>query len=282
MIDKLIIGTANFGQKYGIANNKSLEISKIRSIINQMRESDIRMIDTAIAYGDAEEKLGAVDLKDFKIITKIPLVRLKEKQIKEKLLHEMVSDSLKRMQIDHLEGVLLHAPNQIFTNEWIYDQLQKLKESNLVKKIGVSVNFPSEIESLVKNFDFDIAQIPYNILDGRWKSALHDLNSRNIEVHARSIFLQGLLLMKKELRPPKFNRWSNILNLWDSQVKSSQHHPVDICIGHVMNNPLISKLVVGVDSSMHLEKIISASQKKISIEKDLSIEDSSLLSPMNW
>lgn len=213
-VQKLIIGTVQFGLPYGISNNQGqvsrIEGSRILSLAHQV---GINMLDTAIVYGDSETVLGQLSVNDWKIITKLPEIPswIKTDDIPS-WLNSQVTGSLSRLRVSALHGLLLHRPAQLASpaGQTLYRALIAQRESGRVKKIGVSIYGPDELEQMPPSMLFDIVQAPVNILDTRmirsgWASRLA---ADGCELHARSIFLQGLLLMPAHARPAFFTRWT--------------------------------------------------------------------------
>jgi aryl-alcohol dehydrogenase-like predicted oxidoreductase len=133
----------------------------------------------------------------------------------------------------------------------------KLKKHNLTELIGCSVYEVEELERIQKSFDFDLYQIPYNSLDRRFSESgwIDRLTSRGIQVHARSVFLQGLLLMKREDKPDWLNGYSRGLDEWFDYVSISGQSALNLCLDFVFQNPNLTGVVVGVDTACQLEEI---------------------------
>ena len=167
----------------------------------------------------------------------------------------------------------------------ILDQLQKLKKRGKTKKVGVSVYNHKQLQSILDNFDIDMVQLPLNILDRRIidSGMLALVYEKGIEVHARSVFLQGLLLMSDKERPRKFNRWSGLWKVWHEWLNDNQISALEAAIRHAVSFPEISKVLVGVDTVNQLKEIFIASSGVLpKIPAELYTDDSDLLNPSNW
>ena len=163
--------------------------------------------------------------------------------------------------------------------------MQDLQNSGVVDKIGYSIYDPAELDLLWSDFQPDIIQAPYNILDRRLKTSgwLQQLHDANVEVHVRSVFLQGLLLMKKERRPNKFERWNHLWNRWDQWLDVNKISALEACLGFVISEMAIDRVVVGVDSLAQLDEILSLSTTSIpQVPHDLVTSDLDLINPSNW
>ena len=159
--NRIAIGAAQFGSRYGIANRAGeVSTDMVRSILDYASSQGINTIDTAISYGDSEEKLGACGCNSWRVITKIPEVPSSDPLIIEDWIFSKIEDSLNRLKIGKLSGVLLHKPGQLLRHEGkaIYKTMMKLKKAGYTDKIGISIYQPVELDELIKEFDFDIVQ----------------------------------------------------------------------------------------------------------------------------
>ncbi len=286
MNSKLVIGTAQFGSEYGIANRVGkIKSDDIHSILQLAFERGINTLDTASSYG-SEAVLGSIGVDSWNIITKVSALPDHTFDIKS-LLSKSVSDSMRNLVQSKLYGLLLHQSQDLFRRDGdtYYQELQRLKSEGLITKIGVSVYTPMELKELLKNFDFDIVQIPMNILDLRFEESglLRSLKERNTEIHARSIFLQGLILMDDNTRPKKFQRWQSIWKELSKFSRESKKSLLSICLNRVINSSFVDKCIVGIDSLEHLKEILAAIDGlNFEIPKFCKIPDEDLILPMNW
>jgi len=258
-VQRLMIGSANFGINYGIANqNRRVDIDEVKQIIELTKRMGMLGIDTASAYGESEEVLGKIGTEHLKVVSKIPAFSPNCVDYDQEC-HLTVESSLKKLGISRLHAVLLHSPDQLFSKSGssIYSAMLKLKKHNLTELIGCSVYEVEELERIQKSFDFDLYQIPYNSLDRRFSESgwIDRLTSRGIQVHARSVFLQGLLLMKRENKPDWLNGYSRGLDEWFDYVSISGQSALNLCLDFVFQNPNLTGVVVGVDTVCQLEEI---------------------------
>lgn len=283
---KLALGTAQFGLNYGIASPQpQVAFAESKAIINYASGHGMIVLDTAMGYGDSEARLGEIGVSGWKVVSKLPEVPTRG-DVKN-WITDAVKSSLNRLKIDSLYGLLLHRPDQLSSDKGskIYETLQNLKASGLVEKVGVSIYQPSELEDVFSVGEVDLVQSPLSVLDRRLITSgwLKRLADRGVEVHARSVFLQGLLLMSAEQRPRKFDRWSSLWNSYHGWVRASGRSPLDICLSHVSSIPQVQQVVVGVNGLNHIEQIFQA---QISctpdLPPDLVTSDEELLNPLAW
>jgi aryl-alcohol dehydrogenase-like predicted oxidoreductase len=284
---KLMLGTAQFGMQYGIANNIGQPNQDvIKEILNAALTDGIDMLDTAAEYGDSEERLGMAGVADWKIVSKFSgytndFLNQGEDIRKNFLL------SLQKLKVNNIYGLLLHRPNLLMqkNGDNLYRCLRLLKEEGLVKKIGISIYDPETLDGILSRFDFDLVQAPLNPIDQRlissgWASRL---SSMGIELHVRSIFLQGLLLMDKDQRPAYFDKWSKTWSIWNDWLNDSGASAIQACIGFANNHSEVDRIIVGIESKGQLLEIVSAMQNSIlKLPMNLSSIDVGLINPGNW
>jgi aryl-alcohol dehydrogenase-like predicted oxidoreductase len=284
---KLALGTVQFGLDYGVANQSGrISFGDAKTIIEQSAISGIDTLDTAIAYGASETTLGQVGVEGWQVITKLPALP-DDCQGVEAWVAGQIEQSMSRLGVMQLQGVLLHRPDDLLgeNGRSLVKALDGLKAEGLTRQVGVSVYAPEQLEELTSIMALDLVQAPLNILDRRlvtsgWASRLKD---RGTEVHARSIFLQGLLLMPSGQRPVKFERWSEIWLEWSRWLERTGLTPVQACTSYVLGVIDVDKVIVGVDSLMQLNEILVASQVVLPGLPNwpLSI-DSKLINPSFW
>tara|TARA_B100001057_G_scaffold334525_1_gene335147 strand:+ start:4650 stop:5495 length:846 start_codon:yes stop_codon:yes gene_type:complete len=278
---KLIIGTAKFGFSYGIGNKKiRIKKKEVFKILNFAKLNGINTLDTAINYGDCEKILGDYGVKKWRVITKLPTV----KDIKQ--VDRLVVRSIENLKIDQIDTLLFHDTKQMLSRkgEKIFKKILDLKKQGLIKKIGFSVYFPNEVKKILRNYKFQVIQCPFNIIDRRMvdERIFSLLKRNNIEIHARSIFLKGLLLLNKNQIPKRFKKWGHLWNNLHNFLKSKNKLPFEVCANFALSNRMIDKIVVGFDDKKQLDNFLSIKKEKISFPKNIQSSDISLLNPSNW
>ena len=287
-MSKIALGTVQFGMDYGIKSSAKVESNEVINIINCARNNDIRLLDTAPAYESSEEVLGNVNTQDFDIVTKTR--HFDQEVITEKVASFVISDlyqSLKLLKQKSLYGLLVHNVEDLLKpgGEMIVNQLQILKQQGLVNKIGVSAYTESQLIKIIDRFDIDIIQLPMNILDRRLidNGLLNKIYCQGIEIHTRSVFLQGLLLMDHKKRPKQFERWSSLWKFWHEWLADNKLSALEATIRYMISIPEISRVLVGVENKDQLQNIINAVDGNLPpIPEELSMNDADLLNPANW
>jgi aryl-alcohol dehydrogenase-like predicted oxidoreductase len=289
---KLILGSAQFGMNYGISNLKGKTSHKeVNKIIDEAYSLGVKIIETAALYGDSEKVIGECinGIIDWQIVTKTP--HFPDENINYshiKILNHSFQKSLDNLKRKTIYGLLLHSCDDLFKagGELLFKEMEKIKSNGLVKKIGVSVYDSKQIDLVLKKYRIDLIQLPVNILDQELieRKYLDLLKEKEIEIHARSIFLQGLLLMQKELIPPYFSPIEKNLNSFYSLSKELSLSQLELALGFVTNLDEIDKVVVGVNSASQLQEIIQAKQAKIDHLdfKNISVYNKNYTNPSLW
>lgn len=284
---RLALGTVQFGSNYGVANQiGQVEDLEVKSILKIASANGIKVLDTAMSYGDSEVRLGWTGLGDFKIVTKLTGLPDGCADVGNWVQKEMDS-SLQRLGVKSVYGLLLHRPEQLLGPNKIalYKALETLRERGQIQKIGISIYSPTELEGLLPSYKFDLVQAPLNLLDRRlltsgWMQRMKDCG---MEIHTRSSFLQGLLLMRRDQIPDYFSPWSSLWTKWHAWLADSRVSAVEACLGFPLSFSEIDQVLVGVDSSAQLREILSVSNADLPTNlPDIECRDEALINPSNW
>lgn len=289
MISKMSLGTAQFGQNYGIANKiGKISINEVFKILDYASSMGINCIDTAFAYGESESVIGKYlreNPNSFKIVSKLPALE----QYSSGKVEEFFNQSLKQLKIKQLYGYLLHRFDDIVKHEGVWNDLVRLKESGRLEKIGLSLYSPEELFFLLdKGIDFDMVQIPYSIFDRRFEKHLELLNKKGIEIHGRSVFLQGLAFLDLDDLPASLQTARPQLeNLW--QIARDRKISIEaLCLNFVLSNNHIDKVIIGVDSLAQLKNNVAGIDSMARVQEvygqlsGVKIDCDDILLPYKW
>lgn len=284
---KLALGTVQFGLPYGIANQGGqVSRTEAKAMLQVAAANGIDTLDTAIAYGESETCLGEVGVQGFKLVTKLPPLPEDCADVND-WVERQVAASRARLGVEGLYGLLLHRSEQLLGphGKELCHALQCLKDKGVVQKIGVSIYSPKELEVLPKSVRLDLVQAPFNLVDRRLHTTgwLRRLKDEGVEVHARSVFLQGLLLMPHAAIPPKFAPWSDLWQRWHEWLTAHEIAPVHACLAFPLSFPEMDRVVVGADNVHQLEQVIDAAGRTFPFElPDLHSEAETLINPSLW
>jgi aryl-alcohol dehydrogenase-like predicted oxidoreductase len=290
---KLGLGTVQFGTDYGISNQSGKTTpTEVAKILEFAAANGISCLDTAPAYGNSETVLGEILTLDhqFRIVTKTN--KIAKSQITNddvQLALDMFGQSLDRLQQKSVYGLLVHHPNDLLNEggDRLMAGLESLKERGLVEKIGVSVYNRMEIDRLLDKYSIDLFQVPLNVFDQRLLSNgyLQSVKDMGIEIHVRSVFLQGILFMSENELPEHLSGFFLHLKKWRETIKSSNLSALQAAISFACNLLEVDRVLVGVNSLNQLSEIVNTSYHR-SLDKDditqLSIQDVKLIDPSLW
>jgi aryl-alcohol dehydrogenase-like predicted oxidoreductase len=283
---KLCLGTAQFGFDYGINNIRGkLAKDDVTKILKFAYDNSITFLDTAFAYGDSESVIGESLKKlnkQFQIVTKYPA----DKRIRP---IACIDTSLRHLKAEKIYGYLFHNYAILQEHPDYVEDLLKIKECGKTAKIGFSLYYPEEAEYILQNnIPCDIVQIPYNIFDQRFEKIFSDLNAKGIEIHIRSVFLQGLFFIHPDHLDEQFSSIRFLLHELSDISKEKQVALSALCLGFADANEYINRIIIGVDSLDNLKENIYNYNKlsDISINyrqfKSFSVTDENIILPFNW
>ncbi|MBU1199380.1 MAG: aldo/keto reductase [Nanoarchaeota archaeon] len=282
---KLILGTVQFGLNYGI-NNPTGKIPKedVFEILDYAHKHSINTLDTAHSYGESEQVIGEFMHKkkaNFNIISKFsPDVGGVEL---------CFQDSLRRLNSNKMYCYLVHDVKSLIKDPALWLKMIDLKKRGLVEKIGFSVSNPEDLECVMKNnVKFDIIQLPYSVFDQRFTDFFPYLKENEVEIHARSVFLQGLFFKNPSELTGKLVKIKDKLLLLRQISKQHNLSISAVCINFAALNENISKIIIGVNSLNDLKENIEA-LKNIDQVKNIHDElltlredDANIVFPVNW
>jgi len=287
MSQRLALGTVQFGLPYGVANRSGLVgPDAVRSIVNQAAAAGCDTLDTAIAYGASEQCLGEIGVGRWRVVSKLPPLPDSETDV-DAWVQRSVLGSLQRLKVARLYGLLLHRSEQLLGSRGsaLYRALVAVKERGHAEKIGVSIYDPAELDAIGPRFELGLVQTPFNIFDRRialsgWLARLHDAG---VEIHVRSIFLQGLLLMEPAIRPERFSGWAPLWRRWDDWLAAKELTPLEACVRFALSRSEVERVVVGVDSPQQLQQILASTGTASTMPPETLVSDDlNLINPSRW
>lgn len=277
---KLALGTVQFGLDYGVSNQDGqVSIAEVKSILQTAKDNNINTLDTASSYGNSEQVLGKVGIDNYQVITKTISLKNGVNGVIDGFHRSLIN--LNQQKVD---GLLIHNIDEVKDKQFdaLFKELQALKQQGLINKIGFSTYTPKQVGFLLENFEFDLIQVPFNVFDARLIKGvqLKALKNKGIEIHARSIFLQGLLL-DFNILPEYFLTWKKEFINYQIMVKESGLSLLEYALNFALSIQEIDKVLVGVNSSEQLAEIIRASALSVDL-KAHNIDDINLLNPSLW
>ena len=284
-MNRIVLGGAQLGLPYGILNGgETLSREEVARILDTAVGHGIDSIDTAIAYGQSESVIGETAQNRFNIISKLPPLPSEVSNVSE-WVHMQVDASLARLNCKSLDALLLHRPQDLVEQHGaeLYAAISSLKIKKIIQRFGISIYAPDELDGIIGKFDIDVVQAPLNVFDRRILGVIDQLTARNIEVHVRSVFLQGVLIASPKDRPQRFQPWSEHFSRFDTWVLSTGVSAMACCLGFALQQPGVAKLVIGTTSAESLAEIMnSIPNTHLEVPADLQSSSEQLIDPRVW
>ena len=292
---ELVLGTAQWGSKYGITNKTGKTNSReINKIFKYCIENKIKFFDTARDNGNSEKINGEINQKyssKIKTISKIKNFQLENEKFDKKRIKELILFTHQNTLQNSIEGMLIHDDNLIKNKYFpdLWELLLELKKKNRIKKIGISTYRNNIDNKLFEKYNFDIVQLPFNIYDqSRSENGfLKKLKANNIEIHARSVFLQGILLQNYKKLKGIFSGIKEHQKKMHQFFQSKGMTIIEGCLKTVVQNQNINKVIIGCDNVLQLREIhnsflnITKSQKKLNLKKFM-VSNKKIINPNLW
>lgn len=283
---KLALGTAQFGLHYGVNNKEGTPSDEeLKQILNLANENNITLLDSATCYGNALERIAKFNHQRFDIASKLKPLNT------EKITPNTIDTCLKELEetvnksgLTSLHTIMFHNAGDLYT-AGIRELITELKTSELCRNVGASFYPHQAVLQLAMEHSLDIVQIPLNVADQQLlaNNTIANLKKTECEIHIRSVFLQGLLLMKE--RPHYFDDWSPWFERFYNTCKSAALSPIQLCLAFAKTIDEVDKIILGVNNSDQLADILvnyhSANFDYRELT-ELATSDSNFINPVNW
>ena len=284
LLEKMIIGTVQFGLDYGVNSSTAKKVTQqdCNEMLDISLANGINLLDTAEAYGDAIDKIASYHHQSrakFQIISKF---------LSPDNIIQPLAESLKKMEIDSYHTILAHKSQDLFFNVNVQRGLSEMKNSGLTKYIGVSIYTNEEFEQSIESKYVDVIQFPYNLLDNMAQRG--ELMKRAKDagkiLHARSAYLQGMFLKPFPL-PDKLRPLESYLQKLQDLCTDHGISMASLCLEYVFSNDMIDNVVIGhhkpsqLSGNIDLIKNFGHGEYLKEVD-DIRVAESELLSPRNW
>lgn len=281
--NKLIIGSAGFSDIYGIDKKAHPKKEEVKKIFDYAAYSGINKIDTAMDYGLVNKLIAKYNLNRFSTITKFNCDKKNFNDMKKEF-----NTALSHLKIRKIHGVLFHKSSCLLTENGcsFYNFLQEKKEVGVISNIGVSIYSPNELDNLLDKYHFDIIQAPVNIIDNRivkyWNKNITNLV--NTKLHARSIYLQGILLKNSSDIEKKFSRLRPLLDSLEKKSLELNINRANLLFNYVNSIKIIENIIIGFWSVNELKETLNFSSKScknffLNLNSNF---DEGLIDPRRW
>lgn len=291
-VSKIALGSVQWGMTYGVANVSGQPgHAELARMLSAASTAAVSLIDTAYSYGKAEEVIGelADHASGFAIVTKTgPTNPSDDAEAAARRVRAAFDSSLNRLRRTYVDGLLVHNADALLgpSGGRIWEVLTEAKSHALTRKIGVSVYGPHQLEAVMARYNVDIVQLPFNIYDRRFRrsGALAAARNAGIEVHVRSAFLQGLLLMDASKLPPYFEPIRDHHSRFQSWCREREVTPLRAALRFALENSGADKVVVGAENESQLREILLAAHDSgpSDVPDSFEISELEIVNPSQW
>jgi aryl-alcohol dehydrogenase-like predicted oxidoreductase len=277
---RLGLGTVQFAQRYGISNRRGqVPASEVRAILACAAEAGLGLLDTAANYGDAETILSQMDTSGFRLVSKTASIALGVDAVVARVRQSA-------RVLGRLDLLLVHSAGDLLEpqGERLWRALCALKQEGITAGIGISAYVEDNPAWLAERFRPDAMQVPCSILDQRLlrDGSLERLKKLGVEVHARSLFLQGLLFL--ETLPESLRHAAPGLEAVHARIAAAGTTPLAAALAFVLSRPEVDVAVVGVAALKQLQEIfatVCAPMPQLDWET-CALDDARILTPSLW
>ncbi len=285
-MSRLGLGTVQFGLPYGISNaGGQVTQDEARAILALAHDAGIDLLDTAAAYGTAEATLGQLLAPGhtFRIVTKT--LRLANGL---DAVVDRAHRSVRLLGTKPLDTLMVHSAEDLAgaAGDALWRALERLRDDGLFGRVGISAYAADDPCALARRFRPEAMQVPLSLLDQRLVAdgALGTLQALGVEVHVRSLFLQGLLFLAPAALPPRLAHAAPRLTAIRSAIADAGTTPLAAALRFVLDRPEVDHAVVGVTSRAELAGILTAATTTVAglDMAALALDDPIALTPSLW
>lgn len=285
---KLALGTVQFGLDYG-AFNAAGQVGgdAVRAVLDAAEQAGIDTLDTARAYGESEAVLGRERAADrFRIVSKVPTLTGEADPVA--AFSASVSASRAALRTDRIDTLLFHAASDLLGEQAtaLWTAAERAQADGEVSQLGVSVYSDAEALAVSARFPVSVVQLPVSIFDQRAlrSGGLAALKEMGIEVHARSVLLQGFALADPAALPAGLAPFRDRLIAFHRIAQDAGASPIEAALAFVLEQPLIDRVVIGVQDRAQLDEALSAARHShvLGATDLVACDDPRLLNPSLW
>ena len=282
---RLVLGTAQFGLDYGVSNTAGrTPFAEVESILEFAAANDVDTLDTAAAYGDAEDVLARAGARDrgFRIISKTARFAASVDAVIERALL-----SVKKLGRP-LDALLVHSAGNLALpdGERLWEALRRLESDGAIARLGVSFYARDPILDIVEKYRPELAQLSASIVDQRLvcDGTIAELARRGVEVHVRSALHQGLIFVDLDKLPAKLQCKRDAIGVMQGRLASAGLPALDLALSYLGRIADIHAVVIGVTRRSELEAIVTASRSAWpnADASEFAVDDPLILDPTAW
>jgi aryl-alcohol dehydrogenase-like predicted oxidoreductase len=268
--------------------------AEVARVLTLAREAGVKVLDTGRLYGESEAVLGRslAGSSYWRIVTKTAkFAKLSDANAVRRRFTSDLARSLSDLSLSSIYGLLAHDADDLLgmRGTILWEALTRARARGIVTKIGASAYRPTQIEALLDRFDVDLIQLPTNAIDQRLvhSGLLPRLKSRGVEVHARSTFLQGLLLVPADTIDARFGILRTRIAALQAAWREAGMTHLEGALAAVLRQPEIDCVIIGTSSLEEFREVLATYQRTLHMAPQLALEqwaldDEAYVNPALW
>ena len=283
---KLGLGTAQFGLDNPSSTPRGRSPEKeVADSLSIAARAGVAVVDAAVSFSGAEAALGRLMPRPcpFRVIAKTVRPDRGPDHVEAE-----ARASLARLGLASADAILVQSAGDLFGPHGMamWDRLKKLRDEGLFARIGVSAFVSDDPVGLARRFKPDIIQAPASLLDQRLivSGALAQLKGMGVEVHLRSVFLQGLLFLPPDRVPAAMKDASVRLSRVRRIIAEGRSDPLQAALGFALSRTEATTVIVGIASAAELQACLAAAASPPpELDWDnMALDDEAALDPRAW
>ena len=284
-LSKLILGTVQFGLDYGINNSSGkVPAKEVTQILDYAKSVGINTLDTAVAYGNAEEKIGGYHLNNNPFIVNTKFDKRNDIDWEDSL-----RNSLTKLKIPKVNTVMFHSFGAYYQQKENLPNIISKGKGNYFNNIGISVYTNEELKLLLNDQYIEVIQLPFNLLDNERLRGkfLKQLKEKGKTIHVRSVFLQGLFYKNTDGLSQRLPALIPFLTMLQKITHAENISMNALALQYAYSKEYIDGILIGVDSKLQLEENVYALNQKIDMKlfseiDKIKVSNTDLLNPAKW
>ena len=283
---KIVIGTANFLTNYGF-QKKKIQKKEIKKILFYCKKNKIKNFDTAFSY-DNFKNIKGIKFDNLKISSKLNFFDKKNYLYNGEKYFKLLKSRIKEFKIKSFDNFFLHNADELSKKEFLraIKIMEFLKRKKLINKIGISIYDENSIKKLSEQEVIDIVQVPLNLCDRRFiqKKNMNFFKKKKVEVQARSIFLQGLLLQNFNKIKSKPYIDKKFFYDYETWIKKNKMSKLQACLNFIKFRNELDSIVIGIENLNQLKDIVNLLKLKKNKEypKKIISNKKEFFDPRKW
>jgi aryl-alcohol dehydrogenase-like predicted oxidoreductase len=285
LVSKLGLGAAQFGLDGGPPARGRAPEAEVREMLGLAARAGLRILDTGAASPHGEGILGAVMPRPAPFGVTVKAARGDRGP---EFVEAEARASLGRLGLERADAIVVQSAGDLFS-PWglaLWERLKGLRDGGLFVRVGISAYASDDPAGLARRFKPDLIQAPASLLDQRLLTdgSLAAVRELGVEVHLRSIFLNGLLFLPPDRIPSQIKGAAARLSRARRLIAEGRSDPLQAALGFALSRPEANAVIIGAATAAELSAVIAAaaSPPPDLDWDDMALDDPQALDPPRW